>query len=104
MADDNNEEEIGRVRTPEDEEVIGVVLQKMGHGRFKVYCTDGNERVCRIPGAKRRDMWVKRDDVVLVDPWDVQGDEKGDIVWQYSNAQQRWLEDNGHIDELTDFL
>lgn len=97
-------EEIGRVRTPEDEEVIGIVLQKMGHGRFKIYCADGNERIARIPGSKRRDMWVKRDDLVLLDPWDVQGDEKGDIVWRYSNAQQRWLEDNGFLDELKEFL
>ncbi|MFB6076891.1 MAG: translation initiation factor IF-1A, partial [Candidatus Nanohaloarchaea archaeon] len=76
----------------------------MGHGRFKVYCADENERVCRIPGSMRRGMWIQRDDVVLVDPWDVQGDEKGDIVEKYSNAQQGWLEDNGFLDDLNEFL
>ncbi len=101
---DNNEEEIGRVRTPDEEEFLGVVLQKMGHGRFKVYCSDGRERTCRIPGSKRRGMWIQRDDVVLVDPWDVQGDEKGDIVEKYSAAQRDWLEDNGFLDELNEFL
>ncbi|MDY6769325.1 MAG: translation initiation factor eIF-1A [Candidatus Nanohaloarchaea archaeon] len=104
MGNGNDEEEIGRVRTPEGDEVLGVVLQKMGHGRFKVYCEDGNERVCRIPGSKRRGMWIQRDDVVLVDPWDVQGDEKGDIVEKYSAAQRDWLEDEGFLGELNEFL
>lgn len=104
MAQDNQEEEIGRVRTPRDDQVLGVVLAKLGHGRFKVYCSDGNERICRIPGARRRGMWIKTDAVVLVEPWSVQGDEKGDIVWRYSNAQARWLEENDFLDELTEFL
>lgn len=104
MADDNGEEELGRVRTPNKDQVLGVVLQKMGHGRFKAYCSDGNERVLRIPGSRRRGMWIQNDDVILIEPWDVQGDEKGDIVWRYSNAQQNWLEDNGFLDDLKEFL
>lgn len=102
--DDNDDQEIRRVRTPNDDQVLGVVLAKMGHGRFKVYCSDGNERTCRIPGSRRRGMWIKTDAVVLVDPWDVQGDEKGDIIWRYTNAQQRWLEDRGYLDDLKEFL
>lgn len=103
MANDNDEE-IGNVRTPRGDQVLGVLLQKMGHGRFKVYCEDGNERVCRIPGSKRRGMWLQRDDVVLVEPWDVQGDEKGDIVWKYTAAQRDWLDREGYLEELNEFL
>lgn len=104
MAKDNNEEEIGRVRTPDKGQHLAVVLNKMGYGRFKLYCSDGNERMGRIPGSKRRRMWVKNDDVVLIEPWDIQGDEKCEIIWHYSNAQKDWLEKKGYLDELKEFL
>lgn len=104
MPDDNEGEGIGRVREPEGDEVLGIVLRKEGGGKYRVYCTDERERICRIPGSKKRGIWVKRDSVVLVDPWKIQGDEKGDIVHSYSNAQTRWLEDRNYLDEISEFL
>lgn len=104
MPEDEEGEGIGRVREPEGKEVLGIVLRKVGGGKYKVYCTDGNERICRIPGSKKRGIWVKRDSVVLVEPWKIQGDEKGDIVNSYSNAETSWLEDRGHLDEISEFL
>lgn len=104
MSEDNEEQEVGRVRKPDDDEVLGVVLRKEGGGKYRIYCTDGEERICRIPGSKKRGLWVKRDNVVLVEPWDIQGDEKGDIVESYSNAETRWLEDHGFLDEIKEFL
>ncbi|MFB6175368.1 MAG: translation initiation factor eIF-1A [Candidatus Nanohalobium sp.] len=101
---EEEEQEVGRVRKPHDEELLGIVLRKEGGGKYRIYCTDGNERICRIPGSKKRGLWVKRDNVVLVDPWDIQGDEKGDIVESYSNAETRWLEDHGFLDEIKEFL
>lgn len=102
MPDD--EEDIGRVRTPEEDEVLGIVLRKEGGGKYRVYCTDDRKRICRIPGSKKRGIWVKRDSVVLVEPWDIQGDEKGDIVKSYSQAETEWLEDQELIDEISEFL
>ncbi len=102
--DDKGEEEVGRVRTPDDGEFLAVVLAKMGYGKIKLYCSDGKERLGRIPGAKRRDMWIKEEDVVLIEPWDIQGDEKCDVIWHYSNAQKNWLEDKGFLDDLKEFL
>lgn len=99
-----DEEEIQRVRKPKGDEVLGIVLRKEGGGKYRVYCTDENERICRIPGSKKRGLWVKRDSVVLVDPWKIQGDEKGDIVYSYSNAETRWLEDRDYLDEISEFL
>ncbi len=104
MSEDNEEQEVGRVRKPNDDEVLGVVLRKEGGGKYRIYCTDGEERICRIPGSKKRGLWVKRDNVVLVEPWDIQGDEKGDIVESYSNAETRWLEDHDFLDEIKEFL
>lgn len=103
MADDDGEE-VKRVRRPDEDEILGIVLRKEGGGKYRVYCTDERERICRIPGSKKRGLWVKRDSVVLVSPWDIQGDEKGDIVYSYSNAETRWLEDRGFLDEIEEFL
>ncbi|MFB6241995.1 MAG: translation initiation factor IF-1A [Candidatus Nanosalina sp.] len=104
MPEDEEEEGVGRVREPEGKEVLGVVLRKEGGGKYRVYCTDENERICRIPGSKKRGLFVKRDSVVLVEPWKIQGDEKGDIVHSYSNAETRWLEDNEYLDNVKEFL
>ncbi len=104
MPDNEEEEGIGRVREPEGKEVLGVVLRKEGGGKYRVYCTDENERICRIPGSKKRGLFVKRDSLVLVEPWKIQGDEKGDIVHSYSNAETRWLEDRDYLDNVKEFL
>lgn len=101
---EDEEEGVGRVREPEGKEVLGVVLRKEGGGKYRVYCTDENERICRIPGSKKRGLFVKRDSVVLVGPWKIQGDEKGDIVHSYSNAETRWLEDHDYLDNVKEFL
>ncbi len=103
MSEDE-EQKITRVRRPKDDEVLGIVLRKEGGGKYRVYCTDGRKRICRIPGSKKRGIWVKRDSVVLVDPWDIQGDEKGDIVKSYSQAETEWLESRDHLDEISEFL
>lgn len=101
---DDEEGGVGRVREPEGKEILGIVLRKEGGGKYRVYCADENERICRIPGSKKRGIWVKRDSVVLVEPWKVQGDEKGDIIESYSQAETEWLEDHGHLDEVSEFL
>ena len=104
MSNDDEEQGVGRVMTPREGQFLGIVLRKEGGGKYRVYCTDGNERICRIPGSKKRGMWVERDKVVLVDPWKIQGDEKGDIINSYSNAETRWLEDRDYLDEISEFL
>jgi len=101
---EDEEEGVGRVREPEGKEVLGVVLRKEGGGKYRVYCNDENERICRIPGSKKRGLFVKRDSLVLIEPWKIQGDEKGDIVHSYSNAETRWLEDQGHLGNVKEFL
>jgi len=85
---EDEEEGVGRVREPEGKEVLGIVLRKEGGGKYRV----------------KRAVWVKRDSVVLVEPWKVQGDEKGDIVQSYSQAETDWLEDHNHLNEISEFL
>ncbi len=73
-----------RLKLPEQGEVIGTVTKTAGATKFFVDCSDGKQRLCSIPGRFRRRFWVKENDVVIVKPWVVQSDIRGDIVWRYS--------------------
>ena len=100
------EEEIRRVRLPKDNETLGILEQRLGASRCKVRCLDGKTRNCRIPGRLKRRLWVRENDVVLVEPWEFGGDEKGDIIFKYRPNQVRYLKDNGYlqnIDNMNDF-
>ena len=55
----------------------------MGGSRMKVACKDGKERMCRIPGKLRNRVWVRDGDVVIVKPFEIEGDKKGDVIWRY---------------------
>ena len=89
------EEQIARLRIPKENEVLGIVEQMMGFDRLRVRCKDGHVRMCRIPGKHRKRLWVRENDVVIVRPWVVQGDKKGDIVHRYLGSQIGWLRRKG---------
>ena len=72
------------LRLPHEGETLGKVIKISGATKFIVACADGKERVCSIPGRFRRRFWIKVNDIVMVKPWVVQSDEKGDIIWRYS--------------------
>jgi translation initiation factor 1A len=42
-------------------------------------------------------IWIREDDVVLVEPWDWQ-DEKADISWRYEKSEADQLRREGHIE------
>ena len=82
---------------PGEGEVLGIVLGLMGGSRMRVACKDGKERMCRIPGKMRNKIWVREGDVVIVRPYEIQGDTKADIVWRYNPMQARILKERGEI-------
>ena len=84
------------LRMPDDDEVFAVVTDMLGANRVKVRCADGTERTARIPGRMRKRVWIREDDVVLVEPWDWQ-DEKADVTWRYEKAEADQLRREGHI-------
>ncbi len=92
-------EEIIRVRTPKDDEVIGIVEELVGYARMRVRCVDGKERLCRVPGKYLRKIWVRVGDVVIVKPWEIQKD-RGDIVYKYKKTEVEWLIKNGYLKGL----
>ena len=86
------------LRMPEGDEVFAIVTNMLGANRVKVRCMDGTERTARIPGRMQKRIWIREDDVVLVDPWDWQ-DEKADVVWRYEKQEADQLRREGHITE-----
>ncbi len=84
------EEQI-RIRHPRSGEVLGVVESMLGANKMRVRCQDDKMRLCRIPGKFRKSVWIKEGDIVLTEPWSIQGDEKGDIVFRYTQTQVAWL-------------
>ena len=97
------EEEPIRIKTPRGNQSIGVVEQRLGASRMRVRCLDGNLRVCRIPGRLTRKLWVRENDVVIVEPWEYSGDEKGDIVYKYTPTQLTYIRKRGLLKQLDDF-
>lgn len=89
-----------RTKMPGKGEVIGLVVKAGGSTNFLVLCNDGNERVCTIPVKYKRSFWIKSDDLVLVRPWVVQSDKKGDIVWRYSKMDADVLKKAGLLEHL----
>ncbi|MBS3108500.1 translation initiation factor eIF-1A [Candidatus Woesearchaeota archaeon] len=97
---ENNEEDVFRVRTPRDREVIGILKQRLGGSRMSVACFDGKTRICRIPGRLKRKLWVREGDHLLIEPWELGGDEKGDVVYKYKPNHVEWLRKNGYIKDI----
>lgn len=90
-----SESEHIRVRTPRGREVLGIVESLLGSNKLRVRCQDNRIRLCRIPGRMRKKIWMREGDAVLVEPWTIQGDEKGDIVYKYNPTQASWLRRKG---------
>ena len=97
------QEEIRRTKLPRGNQTLGILEQRLGGSRSRVRCLDGKTRICRIPGRLRRGLWVKDGDIVLVEPWELGGDTKGDIVFKYRFNQVKFLRRKGYLDKLEEF-
>ena len=98
---EENQNQPIRVRIPRNGEIIGIVEQRVGANRMIVKCFDDKERNCRIPGALRRTLWIRQGDIVIVKPWEFDGDTRGDILLKYTPAQIDWLQRKGFIKEVS---
>jgi len=91
------QQEFVRVRVPKGKEIIGKVESRVGANRMIVSCFDGKQRNCRVPGRMKRALWIRPGNIILVEPWEFEGDKKGDIIWSYTPAQIAWLERKGFL-------
>jgi translation initiation factor 1A len=100
------QEDLQRVKLPKGRQVLGILEQRLGGSRTKVRCLDGKTRVCRIPGRLKRKLWVREGDVLLIEPWELCSDVKGDILFKYKSTQVEFLRRKGFlskVDEMDEF-
>ncbi len=94
------QEEISRIKLPRGKEVFGILEQRLGGSRMRIRCLDGKTRICRIPGRLKRRLWVRENDIVIVEPWEFSGDEKGDLVFKYTPTQVSYIRRRGFLKKL----
>lgn len=94
------QEDIRRTPTPQGRQVLGICEQRVGGSRMKVRCLDGKNRICRIPGRLKRKLWIREGDVLLIEPWELGGDDKGDVVFKYKPHQADVLRRKGMLKSL----
>jgi len=99
----DDSEQILRVRLPRGVETLGVLEQRLGASMMRVRCLDGKTRICRIPGALKKKLWVREGDILLIKPWESSGETKGDVIFKYRPNQVTWLKTNGHLEGLEEF-
>jgi translation initiation factor 1A len=80
-------QEIVRVRFPRPGEVLGIIEQLHGFAKMRVKCADGKIRICRVPGRLTRTLWVRERDIVLIKPWEISHETKGDVIYKYRRNQ-----------------
>ena len=93
---DEEEQKVARAPLPRGKEVIGIIEQRLGGNKMMVDCLDGKKRNSRVPGRLKRKLWLRPNDVVIVEPWELDFD-KGDIIFKYRPNQIEWLKQNGHL-------
>ncbi|NTV24458.1 MAG: translation initiation factor eIF-1A [Nanoarchaeota archaeon] len=97
------QQELMRIKLPRGTQVIGVLDRRLGGSRCYIRCMDGKTRNCRIPGRLKRKLWVREGDIVLIEPWELEQDEKGDIIFKYTKSQVQHLQRKGLLKSLNEF-
>jgi translation initiation factor 1A len=102
-TEENNLDEEGRpvvmrAKLPRGREIIGIIEQRLGGNKMMVNCLDGKQRNSRVPGRLKRKLWLRPNDVVLVEPWELDSN-KADVVFKYPSSQINWLRKNGYLKE-----
>ncbi|MFX1280261.1 MAG: translation initiation factor eIF-1A [Promethearchaeota archaeon] len=100
---------ITRVKYPSKKlgEMFAIVVDILGGDRMRVFCEDGKHRIGRIRGKIKKRVWIRRGDLVIVNPWEWATESqdklsKCEISWRYTRAEISWLERNNKIPEILD--
>lgn len=87
----DNDQSSSRIRLPEEDEVLGQVIQMLGNRMLLVRCMDGVTRKVRISGKHRYRMWVKRGDVIALQPHYGMQADRGTMTYRYKRREARKL-------------
>ena len=85
-----------RVKLPGKNEVIGIIEQRLGGNKMHVNCIDGEKRICRVPGRLKRKLWLRPNDVVIIEMWELDK-TKGDVVFKYRQNQIESLKQKSYL-------
>ena len=85
-----------RVRLPRENELLGIIEQRVGGIRMLVKCTDGKVRNCRVRGKSKKKLWLRENDVVLIELWEFDKD-RGNIIFKYNPSAIQWLKTRGYL-------
>ena len=99
-GEESQEQDIGRIKLPRGKQTFGILDQRLGGSRMRVRCLDGKVRICRVPGRLKKKLWVREGDLLLIEPWELGGDDKGDVIFKYKPNQSDWLKRKGYLKEL----
>ena len=94
------QEQISRIRLPRGKQVFGIVERRLGGSRMNIKCFDGKTRVCRIPGRLKRRLWVRESDLIIAEPWEFSGYDKGDVIYKYTKSQIDFLRRKGYLKQM----
>ncbi len=101
--------EITRVKYPNKRmgEMFARVVDIYGNERMQVFCEDGQHRIGRIRGKIKKRVWVRKGDLVIVNPWEWETETKDvlgkcEITWRYMRHEIAWLDRNKKIPEILD--
>lgn len=94
----DSEQKIARAPLPKKGQMIGIIEQRLGGNKMNVNCTDGKTRNCRVPGRLKRKLWLRPNDVVIIEPWELDNN-KGDVLFKYKPNQIEWLKANGYLEK-----
>ncbi|MEM4511317.1 MAG: hypothetical protein QXD25_00700 [Nanopusillaceae archaeon] len=86
-----------KILIPKGKQLIGIIEEVVGWAHARVRCFDGKVRICRVPKKLSGRVWLVKGAYVLVDPWEIEGDRKGDILYTYSPTEIEWLKKKGYI-------
>ena len=98
--EERQQQEITRIKLPRGNQTLGLLEQRLGASRVRVRCLDGKTRICRIPGRLKRRLWVRENDILIVEPWEFSGEEKGDVLYKYTPTQVMFLKNKGYLKKI----
>ena len=95
-----------RVRLPKRNqgEMLAIAEELLGASRIRAVCEDGVARIARIPGKmKRRRMWIRAGDLIIIKPWDFQP-IKCDVQHRYKPNQAGHIRNANLLPEVLDIF
>lgn len=91
---------ISRVHFPKKEEFFGMIESRLGFGRMNIICSDRKTRIGVVPGKYKRKLWLREGDIVIIKPWDYEGDKKCNVLFKYRKSHIDFLRKNNYLKEL----